>query len=1791
MILKKLYPFVIFLTTTSFCLGQNRILLKNESFTPENNISVEKIGKLNQKLTSFNHKSFVVIQFEQLPGEEEKKRLLAAGIELLDYIPNNAYTATIRRVLESGTLQKARVRSVVELTAKQKMHSTLAGGIFPSHAVKSTGTVDVWVSFPKTFSMEEVSGELRNKNFTITSDIFRIYGVLELRVPMARVNELASLPFIQYVQAAPKPDVAFNDHSEENSRANVLSSSLSGSRNLRGEGVVVGIGDNANPMLHVDFNNRIINKFAAESNASHGMHVMGTLGGAGIMDERYKGYAPKSTIIAHYFSNLLANLPNYVKDYGMVVTNNSYGNDVTSCESFGSYDLYSRILDQQAFDMPYLQNVFAAGNSGDNLCSPFPAGFANLLGGFQTAKNIITVGSTELNGLISSGSSRGPVKDGRIKPEIVVQGTNIRSTLINNNYGEGTGTSMAAPAVSGSLALLYQQYRKLNGGANPKSALMKALICNSGMDKGNAGPDFKYGFGWLNLVRSVKMLESKSYINGNVTSGGEKTHTIKVPENTAQLKVMLYWNDPAAAVFSTKTLVNDLDIEVTTPQQVKTLPKLLDAAPSKVDNAATTGADHINNIEQVVIDSPAAGDYTILVKGTAINQNPEQEYFVVYDAVPVETSITYPIGAEHVQQGDVMNISWDSFGNESNGFSVQYSTDNGGSWVDINTSVTADSRQLSWSVPAVTTSQAKVRISQNGTNKVSVSEAFTILGVPALSISSVQCEGYIAMQWDAVPGATDYEVMMLQGDEMVPVATTFSTNYTFTGLSKDITYWVTVRARINGNPGRRAMAASRKPDSGNCGGTISDNDLKMDAILSPVASGRKFTTTELSSNARVTVRIKNLDDAAASSAFKVRYYLDNNLKGEEVVSATIAAGGTYDHTFAAITDFSAIRSYVIKVELEKSGDLVPGNNLLTKTFTQLSNPVVTLPLFDDLEALPQQEFFIAKNGLDGSDRYDFTSNSAFGRIRSYAGSGVAYSGNRALILDVDRSFADGNTNYLIATYNLSAFNAASDDIRMNFRYKNHGQSANASHRVWIRGKDTDEWIEVYNLFTNQNPVGTDYKLSADIEISHILTGKGKSLSSSFQIRWGQYGKLVLADAFSGSGYSFDDIRLFQISNDVQAVSLKDLPQSGCGLSNAQQIKFTVRNNSASNIPGIPVKFQVDNGAIISENITSLAGNTSVDYTFQATADLSVPGAHTLKVWVDLASDSNRSNDNITTEIFNSPLIATFPYLENFENGNGFWYSMGTNSSWKYGTPASAKIKRAAGGTKAWKTNLSGNYNLNELSYLYSPCFDLRGMLVPSISFNIALDIEDCGNSICDKAYMEYSTDGSTWKLLGANGQGTNWYNKNISNNHSWSVQEYIRWHVATIPLPAGSASIRLRFVFKSDETEVREGIAIDDIHVYDNRSGIYDGSLAVATTLGTVADNGWTNYTNNGALVASVNAGNQDLGNTDVRIYSFSGNVRNTNGQYYLNKNITIKPLHYELADSVSVRFYFQDSDLEKLVAASGCSECDKPASIQELGISKYSDTNDSNEDGSVTNNNSSGWLFITADKLKKVPYDRGYYAEFKVKNLSEFWLSKGAMGTTTPLPVELQRFTAKRKESIDFSTDVVAEWETTAEVDFSHFELEVAKGNEALKLGQFIKIGEILADGRAGKGQRYSFVDYEMDKSDVRYYRLKMVDLDKTFQYSAIRSVVFNDKISWQVYPNPSRDFFNIVYQASEGDNVQVNIIDLTGRSAVKRNLPANGFVQKYQVDLGSDAFSPGLYMVEVQAGDKREVFRIVKL
>ena len=1755
------------------------IFLRSGTLRLEQNITQRSLDSFSKTSPRFAGRFFAVLQFDHLPTAEEKTRLAASGIELLDYLPENAYTVSLSGSLSAKTLQGLRAKALFQLSPQQKMQEYFAKGQIPSWAVQVAGTVDVWLSFYQTLDAAVVLQQLQALNVDVLSTEHLSYRIVSLRMAANRIAEIAALPFVEYLQPAPPKDQPLNYNSRVGSRANVLNAAVAnGGRGLNGEGVVVGHGDNADIQTHADFAGRLINRNASAFSA-HGAHTAGTIAGAGNIQELYRGYAPKAVLLSQLFGSILDHAADYVHDYRMVITNNSYGN-IIDCDYHGTYDLTSRMLDQQMLDLPNLLHVFSAGNSGLNTCGPYPTSYRTVLGGYQSAKNVITVGATNDSGMIADFSSRGPVRDGRVKPEIVAMGQRVISTWPTNIYSYNNGTSMSAPAVSGGLALLYQRYRQLNSGADPKNGLMKAILCNGAMDGGAAGPDFYYGFGWMNLLRSVDMIEGKRYVTGTSTNTGVTTHTITVPANTAQLKVLLYWNDLPASIISTKNLVNDLDLEVVDPSGTVVLPRILDTTIAALGDAAKEGADRVNNLEQVVINNPVTGTYTLRIKGTTVT-NAQQEYFVAYDPVPRGFVLTAPGGDMALVPGETTKISWDSYGLTGTA-TLEFSADDGATWSLVATNIDVNRIVYSWTVPAVVTNKARVRITKNGSGETALSNVFTIVGQPSLSLAPVQCEGYLSTNWTAVPGATDYEVMILQGDEMKPVAVTTGTTYTFSGLAKDSLYFVTVRARVNSVPGRRATAISRLPNSGTCAGTISDNDLKMESLLSP-KSGRKESATALGAAEMIRVRIKNLDDAPASS-FTTGYSINGGTPVTETVTTPIAAGDVYEHTFSIPYNFSAAGTYTLTTWVKNSGDGVAGNDTLRIVVKQIENAPLdlTTAILDNLETAAPATYERDTTGLAGAERYDFSRSTPYGRLRTFVDTGLAFSGTKAFTLDVNRYVPTGNTNYLYGTFNLRNYTAATDDIRLDFRFLHHGQANNSANRVWIRGSDTAPWIEVYNLDSAKGDAGL-YQKTRSIALSAFLLANGHNFSSSFGVRWGQWGQWPATDKESAAGYTVDDIRLYQVFNDLEMVRIDSPAGNSCGLTTAEQVTVTVRNNSNTAQTNVPVRYRINGGALVNEVIPSLPARSTVQYTFSTKANLGTYGATSLQALVDVPGESFRENDTATLSFYNQPLINSFPYLENFELNNGHFYAEGRRSSWEYGTPQSRQINKAASGSKAWKTSLQGFYNDREESYLYSPCFDLTGLTAPTLSFSLALDIEDCGNSTCDAAWVEYSTDGLAWTKLGTSGAGTNWYNKTAPRNH-WSSQNYTWWHVATQPLPQGVSRLRLRFVMSADAGLAREGIAIDDIHIYDNTKGIYEGPTLFAPLTQTVTGNNWIDFAADGKLIASVQPKNQSLGATAAQAYINDGPARFTGNQYYHNRNITIKPAANP-TDTVLVRFYFTDRETDSLRNATGCPGCTKPASAYELGITRYSDEDKTAENGSLADNLQGMWQFLPAAQVAKVPFDKGYYAEFKTVDFSEFWLNSGGADLVSSLPVKLMSLTAVKQ-----GNDVLLTWKVGSETDVLRYEVEVARGDDALQANAFAKIGEVASAGNTTASRSYSFTDADADKFGARYYRLKIVNANGSFRYSPVRAVVFENAVTWQAYPNPSSGRFYVSYQLTTGEKLEARLYDAKGSLVKEYRSAATGFLQKLSVDISANNYASGVYLLRIKAGGKEQVFKLYK-
>ena len=341
---------------------------------------------------------------------------------------------------------------------------------------------------------------------------------------------------------------------------------------------------------------------------------------------------------------------------------------------------------------------------------------------------------------------------------------------------------------------------------------------------------------------------------------------------------------------------------------------------------------------------------------------------------------------------------------------------------------------------------------------------------------------------------------------------------------------------------------------------------------------------------------------------------------------------------------------------------------------------------------------------------------------------------------------------------------------------------------------------------------------------HVLSGyAGKSVSIIFR-------------GFNGSSFTadiaIDDVELsVPTPIDGGVTSFRGLA-SDCGLGN-DTVEVVIQNFGSQSISNFPVEYTLNGGTPVVETFTGTIGaGQSATYSFTTPVNLSAVGTYTIVARTNIPSDGNTSNDSRTITVDNIPIVnaATAWYVEDFENGSGGWTSGGANSTWELGAPAGLIINSAANGTQAWVTNLTGNHNDNEDSWVMSPCMDFSNMANPAIGVNIWYHIE----SYWDAAIFEASSDGgATWTRVGLQGDTINWYNdtsdvlvsnaiypsgdawvgdgtQGLPGSGGWIRAEHDLFGLANQP------NVRLRFRFVSDVAVNAEGFAFDSVMIYNN---------------------------------------------------------------------------------------------------------------------------------------------------------------------------------------------------------------------------------------------------------------------------------------------------------------------------------------------------------------------------------------
>lgn len=351
--------------------------------------------------------------------------------------------------------------------------------------------------------------------------------------------------------------------------------------------------------------------------------------------------------------------------------------------NFGRYSSVAQDWDELAFNASYYLSVWAAGNDRsdtapsagttfyyyDNSGPPPQRGWKSKTydpdtdpyddgwkdGGYDTladaavAKNTLTVGA--VNDAVTDGerdldkatmttfSAWGPTDDGRVKPDVVANGVSLYSAGSGNDeyYSWKSGTSMAAPNAAGSAALLIDVHRSLFEKQNMRAATLKGLIVHTADTLGKTGPDYRFGWGLMNTrAAAEQILLQADHTNApfaveSVLSSSTTNNYTFHWNGTDPIRVTLSWTDPEGSVKSelnntNSVLINDLDLRLLAPDEATFFsPYVLD--PANPTNAATTGDNTLDNVEQVFLaEPPKQGEYVVEISHKGSLAYDEQAY-------------------------------------------------------------------------------------------------------------------------------------------------------------------------------------------------------------------------------------------------------------------------------------------------------------------------------------------------------------------------------------------------------------------------------------------------------------------------------------------------------------------------------------------------------------------------------------------------------------------------------------------------------------------------------------------------------------------------------------------------------------------------------------------------------------------------------------------------------------------------------------------------------------------------------------------------------------------------------------------------------------------------------------------------------------------------------------------------------------------------------------------------------------------------------------------------------------
>lgn len=638
---------------------QNTLQLRSQTIDPV------EVAKRDGPVT-LSEPGWTIVQFKRTPtGEEQEQLRQKLNLSFDQYLASNGYLEKLDSETLARLAREDSVRAIVRYAPSLKVDPDIGTRKFVSEARQAEPGLLLSIVAFEGASGREMGEQLRGRGAEIVSITDEPgNGILRFQVRVSSLEEARALAEIEDVKFIEEVgDVTLNNGTTQW----VLQTNQSNSRTiwdhgLQGKDQIIGHIDGVIDLTNCFFQDPGLampgpahRKVVGLRNAvgdpqnDHGTFSAGNAAGEDFNNDAQSatpnannGSAPRARITHGNLFDLdfipggSVSFYQYLADAAgdsAFIHTNSWDDKSTS-----AYTQLSVDLDAFAWDNDDHLVIIGPDNAG-TIRPP------------DTSKNALVVNATmqqPSQGSFSSGITQFSL-DGRTKPDLMAPGAGIVSADGGTACGTRTssGTSFAAPAVAGMAALVRQYYtegwypsgaREASHSFTPTGALLKATLMNGTVDAANIAGypgGANTGEGWGRLL-----LENSLFFTGDVrnlrvwdfrhadglTTGAVKALPVQVAGNGEPLKITLAWTEPPGLINSAAPVINDLDLSVTSPDGTRTfLGNVFNGGVS----ATGGGADSLNNVEMVLVNAPQAGEWTINVAGTAVNQGKPGQGFAL----------------------------------------------------------------------------------------------------------------------------------------------------------------------------------------------------------------------------------------------------------------------------------------------------------------------------------------------------------------------------------------------------------------------------------------------------------------------------------------------------------------------------------------------------------------------------------------------------------------------------------------------------------------------------------------------------------------------------------------------------------------------------------------------------------------------------------------------------------------------------------------------------------------------------------------------------------------------------------------------------------------------------------------------------------------------------------------------------------------------------------------------------------------------------------------------------------